>query len=48
MSVHLPAKADEAPREQVNRVFEALSGNGEFNAKLTEFISIHLEHDHEH
>lgn len=39
MSVHLPAKADEAPREQVNRVFEALSGNGEFNARLVDFIA---------
>ena len=37
-SVHLPAKEGEAPREQANRVFEALSDNGEFNAKLVDFI----------
>ena len=38
MSVHLTAKEGEAPREQANRVFEALSDNGEFNAKLVDFI----------
>lgn len=39
MSVHLPAKEGETPREQVNRMFGALSDNGEFNGKLVEFIS---------
>lgn len=38
MSVHLPAKEGETSKEQANRVFEALSGNGEFNGKLSDFI----------
>ncbi len=39
MSVHLPTKPDETPKEQVDRVFGALSDNSEFNARLTDFIS---------
>lgn len=45
MSVHLPAKEGEAPREQANRVFEALSDNSEFNARLTDFISSYQRRD---
>lgn len=44
MSVHLPAKSDEAPKEQVGRVFEALNNNGEFNAKLVDFITEQITH----
>lgn len=43
MSVHLPAKEGEAPQEQANRVFEALSDNGEFNERLVDFIKEHLK-----
>lgn len=45
MSVHLPAIEGEAPREQANRVFEALSDNGEFNAKLVEFVKEQAAHE---
>lgn len=44
MSVHLPAKSDEAPKEQVDRVFGALNDNGEFNAKLVDFITEQTTH----
>lgn len=43
MSVHLPAKEGEVPQEQVNRVFGALSGNGEFNEKLVNFVKCQME-----
>ena len=39
MAVHLPGKPDEAPKEQVNRVYGVLNGSGEFNAKLVDFIT---------
>ena len=39
MSVHLPAKQSEAPKEQVNRIFASLNESGTFRAKLTDFIS---------
>lgn len=39
MSVHLPVKQDESPKEQVNRMFNALNDNGMFNAKLFNFIT---------
>ena len=38
MSVHLPGKPDETPKEQANRVFGALNDNVEFNGKLVHFI----------
>ena len=38
MSVHLPGKPDEMPKEQANRVFGALNDNVEFNGKLVHFI----------
>ena len=38
MSVHLPGKPDETPKEQANRVFGALNDNVEFNGKLVDFI----------
>lgn len=38
MSVHLPGKPDETPKEQANRVFGALNDNMEFNGKLVDFI----------
>ena len=44
MSVHLPAKSDEAPKEQVDRVFGALNDNVEFNAKLVDFITEQTAH----
>ena len=44
MSAHLPAKSDEAPKEQVDRVFGALNDNGEFNAKLVDFITEQTAH----
>lgn len=45
MSVHLPAKPDEAPKEQVDRVFGALNDNGEFNSKLFDFIKEQTAHE---
>ncbi len=44
MSVHLPAKEGETPKEQASRVFEALSDNGEFNGKLADFITEQITH----
>lgn len=45
MPVHLPAKPDEAPKEQVNRVFGALNDNSEFHTKLLDFIAAQLKHE---
>lgn len=39
MSVHLPAKQSETPKEQVDRIFASLNESGTFRAKLTDFIS---------
>lgn len=39
MSVHLPAKQKETPKEQVDRIFVSLNESGTFRAKLTDFIS---------
>ena len=38
MSVHLPVKPDEAPKEQVNRIFASLNGDDAFRARLFDFI----------
>lgn len=38
MSVHLPVRQGEAPKEQVDRVFAALNGNEMFKMKLADFI----------
>ena len=45
MSVHLPIKQGETPKEQVDRVFAALNGSGVFKAKLADFISGQLPHN---
>lgn len=39
MTVHLPAKQGELPKEQVNRVFSALNNNDPFKVKLYDFIT---------
>lgn len=44
MSIHLPTKQGEAPREQARRFFAALSGNQAFTAKLFDFVTEQLEH----
>lgn len=38
MPIHLPAKPDEAPKEQVNRIFASLNGDDAFRTKLFDFI----------
>lgn len=38
MSVHLPAKLGEPPKEQVNRIFASLNGNSKFQTKVLDFI----------
>ena len=38
MSVHLPVKPDETPKEQVNRIFASLNGDDAFRTKLFDFI----------
>ena len=43
MSVHLPTKQGEAPKEQVNRVFGALNDNDSFKVKLFDFVTEQLE-----
>lgn len=45
MTVHLPAKQDEPLREQMNRVFSALSGNDVFATALRGFVQRQLEQD---
>lgn len=42
MSVHLPIKQNETPREQVDRIFASLNESGTFRAKLTDFVSEQL------
>lgn len=43
MPLHLPAKEDEPPQEQVGRIFAALNMNGTFKTRLFDFISKQLE-----
>ena len=38
MSVHLPVRPNEAPKEQVNRIFASLNGDDAFRTKLFDFI----------
>lgn len=38
MSVHLPIKQGETPKEQVDRIFAALNGSGAFQSQLSQFI----------
>lgn len=38
MSVHLPAKQGEAPKEQVDRILASLNENEMFRAKLSNFV----------
>ena len=45
MSVHLPAKQGEVPKEQVNRVFAALNDNDSFKVKLFDFVTGQMAHD---
>ena len=45
MSVHLPAKQGEAPKEQVTRVFAALNDNDSFKVKLFDFVTGQMAHD---
>lgn len=45
MSVHLPAKQGEAPKEQVNRVFAALNDNDSFKVKLFDFVTGQIAHN---
>lgn len=45
MSVHLPAKQGETPKEQVNRVFAALNDNDSFKVKLFDFVTGQMAHD---
>lgn len=45
MSVHLPAKQGEAPKEQVNRVFAALNDNDSFKVKLFDFVTGQMAQD---
>lgn len=39
MSIHLPARPEEAPKEQVNRIFMSLNENTTFKEKLVSFIA---------
>lgn len=45
MSVHLPVKSGEVPKEQVNRIFASLNENDTFKAKLYHFVAHQLECD---
>ena len=45
MSVHLPAKQNEASKEQVDRIFTSLIEDDIFKAKLIDFISGLLQND---
>ena len=42
MSVHLPARQNEAPRAQVDRIFASLNESGTFRARLADFVSEQL------
>ena len=43
MSVHLPAKQGEAPKEQVHRIFASLNDDNTFRAKLSGFVAEQLK-----
>lgn len=43
MSLHLPAKEDEPPNEQVGRIFAALNMNDSFKTRLFDFMTKQLE-----
>ena len=45
MAIHLPAKSDEPPKEQVNRIFVSLNENSTFKAKLRDFVAARLEQE---
>lgn len=42
MSVHLPVKQGEQPKEQVDRIFASLNSNSTFRAKLSAFFGNQL------
>ena len=42
MSIHLPMNPKEVRREQVDRIFSALSGNRTFVDRLLEFVTEQL------
>ena len=46
MAIHLPAKSDEPPKEQVNRIFVSLNENSTFKTKLRDFVAARLEQEH--
>lgn len=39
MPIHIPAKKNEPPKEQVSRIFAALNGNGTFKSRLFDFVT---------
>lgn len=43
LPVRLPARAGEARRDQVNRIFGALNENGTFKVKLYDFVAARLQ-----
>ena len=43
MSVHLPIKQGETPKEQVDRIFAALNSSGAFQSQLSQFILEQLD-----
>lgn len=43
MSVHLPVRPDEAPKEQVNRFFAALNDSDFFKRTLSDFVTRQME-----
>ena len=43
MSVHLPIKQGETPKEQVDRIFAALNSSGAFQSQLSQFILKQLD-----
>ena len=45
MSIHLPAKQGETPKEQVNRIFASLNENAAFKSKLRDFVAGQLEQE---
>ena len=45
MSVHLPVKPDETPKEQVNRFFAALNDSDSFKRTLSDFVTRQMECD---
>ena len=45
MSVHLPVKPDETPKEQVNRFFAVLNDSDFFKRTLSDFVTRQMECD---